>query len=123
MENEIINIVQTKIYTIRDMKVMIDSDLAELYTVETKRINEAVKNNPDKFPDDFYFELTNEEMEIFNSKSLRSKFSTLENSQKRGRHRKYSIKVFTEQGVYMLATINLSYIINTTWYITSYFII
>jgi len=86
MENEVINIVQTKIYNIRDSKVMLDSDLAELYGVETKRINEAVKNNPDKFPDDFYFELNNEEIEILQSKfsttndtdSLRSKISTLE---------------------------------------------
>ena len=63
--------------------------------METKRINEAVKNNPDKFPDDFYFELTKEEEEI-----LKSKFST---SSWGGRRK--SIKVFTEQGVYMLATI------------------
>ena len=95
MENSIIEIVQTKIYNIRDNKVMMDSDLAELYGVETKRINEAVKNNPDKFPDDFYFELNDEEEEI-----LKSKFSTAS----WGGRRK-SIKVFTEQGVYMLATI------------------
>lgn len=99
MENSIIETVQTKIYNIRDAKVMLDSDLAKLNGVETKRINGAVKNNPDKFPDDFYFELAEEEEEI-----LRSKFSTLENSS-RGQHRKYSSKVFTEQGVYMLATI------------------
>ncbi len=95
MENNIIEIVQTKIYHIRESKVMLDSDLAELYGVETKRINEAVKNNPDKFPDDFYFELNNEEEEI-----LKSKFSTAS----WGGRRK-AIKVFTEQGVYMLATI------------------
>ena len=95
MKKEIINIVQTKIYTIRDKKVMIDSDLAELYGVETKRINEAVKNNPDKFPEDFYFELIDEEVEI-----LKSKFST---SSWGGRRK--ATKVFTEQGVYMLATI------------------
>lgn len=47
---------------------MLDSDLAKLYEVETKRINEAVKNNPDKFPEDFYFELTEEESEILRSK-------------------------------------------------------
>ena len=47
-----IEIVQTKIYHIRNTKVMLDSDLAQLYGVETKRINEAVKNNPDKFPND-----------------------------------------------------------------------
>ena len=95
MKKEIVEIVHTKIHNIRDSKVMIDSDIAELYDVETKRINEAVKNNPDKFPSDFYFELTYEESEI-----LKSKFST---SSWGGRRK--SVKVFTEQGVYMLATI------------------
>lgn len=89
--------IQNKIFTVRDVQVMLDADLAELYGVETKRINEAVKNNPDKFPSDFYFELSEEEDEI-----LRSKISTFKESLK---NRKYSSKVFTEQGVYMLATI------------------
>ncbi len=89
------NEVQTKIYEIRDVKVMLDSDLAKLYQVETKRINEAVKNNIDKFPEDFVFYLTKEEEE-----NLKSKIST---SSWGGRRK--SIKVFTEQGVYMLATI------------------
>ncbi len=91
--------IKSKIYTIREQQVMLDKDLAELYGVETKRINEAVKNNIDKFPDDFYFELAENE-----ENSLRSNFSTLKNSI-RGKHRKYPIKAFTEQGVYMLATI------------------
>jgi hypothetical protein len=95
VKKEIVEIVHTKIHNIRDSKVMIDSDIAELYGVETKRINEAVKNNPDKFPNDFYFELTYEELEI-----LKSKFST---SSWGGRRK--PAKVFTEQGVYMLATI------------------
>lgn len=95
MDNEVIQIVQTKIYSIRDKKVMLDYDLAELYGVETKRINEAVKNNPEKFPDDFWFELNDEEFEI-----LRSKFSTTKLSKTRTKP-----KAFTEQGVYMLATI------------------
>lgn len=86
-------IIQSRIYEIRNLKVMLDSDLARLYEVETKRINEAVKNNSDKFPEDFYFELTKEETEI-----LRSKFSTFKNSLN---NRKYNPKVFTEQGVYM----------------------
>lgn len=77
---------------------MLDKDLAELYGVETKHINQAVRNNIVKFPEDFYFELTDEE-----ENPLRSKILTLKNS--RGRHRKYNTKVFTEQGVYMLATI------------------
>ncbi len=92
MENKNI---QTKIYEIRDTKVMIDSDLAKLYQVETKRINEAVKNNPEKFPYDFYFTLNQNEFE-----DLRSKISTANFSKTRTLS-----KVFTEQGVYMLATI------------------
>ncbi len=87
--------IQNKIFTVRDLQVMLDADLAELYGVETKRINEAVKNNPDKFPSDFYFELSQEDDEI-----LKSKIST---SSWGGRRK--STKVFTEQGVYMLATI------------------
>lgn len=87
--------IQNKIFTIRNLQVMLDADLAELYGVETKRINEAVKNNPDKFPSDFYFELSQEDDEI-----LKSKIST---SSWGGRRK--STKVFTEQGVYMLATI------------------
>ncbi len=87
--------IETRIYQIRNTKVMLDSDLAKLYQVETKRINEAIKNNPDKFPYDFMFKLTKDEEEI-----LRSKIST---SSWGGR--RYNSKVFTEQGVYMLATI------------------
>lgn len=87
--------IQNKIFTLRDLQVMLDADLAELYGVETKRINEAVRNNPDKFPSDFYFELSQEDDEI-----LKSKIST---SSWGGRRK--STKVFTEQGVYMLATI------------------
>ena len=92
-------IIEDLIYEIRGKQVMLDSDLANLYDVETKRINEAVKNNPDKFPERFSWILTEEEW-IF----LRSKISTLENHGK-GRHRKYLPRVFTEQGVAMLATI------------------
>jgi len=94
----IIEVVQTKIYAIRSMKVMLDSDIAEIYGVETKRINEAVRNNPEKFPADFVFELSEKEQEF-----LRSKNSTLKTG--RGKHRKYATKAFTEQGIYMLATI------------------
>jgi hypothetical protein len=88
---------QDYIFTIRGKQVMLDSDLAKLYQVETKRINEAVKRNPDKFPNDLMFELTYEEFE-----NLRSQNATFkENLNKR----KYLPKVFTEQGVYMLATV------------------
>ena len=97
MQNLIINenSIKDKIHTIRNVQVMLDKDLAELYGVETKRINEAVRNNQDKFMDDFYFELTNHEFE-----NLRSKFSTANFSKTRT-----NPKVFTEQGIYMLATI------------------
>ena len=67
--------------------------------METKRINEAVRNNPDKFPADYMFVLTADE-----SKFLRSKFSSLEHGGK-GRHSKYNYKAFTEKGLYMLATV------------------
>ena len=87
--------IQNKIYNIRGFQVMLDSDLAQLYGVETKRINEAVKNNPNKFSDNFYFETTDDELE-----NLRSKFSTSSWGGNR-----YSPKLFTEQGIYMLATI------------------
>ncbi len=97
-ESQLTEIVQTKIYSIRSQKVMLDTDIAEIYGVETKRINEAVRNNPDKFPKDFCFELNPDEQD-----SLRSKYSTLKKA--RGRHSKYPPKAFTEQGVYMLATI------------------
>ena len=100
MTNNIVSVednIQNKIFSIRNMQVMLDSDLAELYGVETKRINEAVRNNVDKFPSDFYFELSKKEDEF-----LRSKFSTFKENLK---NRKYASKVFTEQGVYMLATV------------------
>jgi len=94
--------IKTKIYTIRDTKVMIDSDLAKLYKVETKVLNQAVKRNIDRFPCDFMFQLLDEE-----EKSLRSQFVTLENQEKslRGKHKKYNSYVFTEQGISMLSSV------------------
>ena len=83
----------------RGEKVLVDSDVAKLYGVGTKRINEAVKNNPDKFPDGYIFDLSNESWDF-----LRSKFSTLKKSG-RGEHSKQKPKAFTERGLYMLATI------------------
>ena len=97
-ENNLINI-ENMIYEIDGKEVMLDSDLAKLYNVETKRINEAVKNNPEKFPNRFSWILTLEETKNIS----RSKISTLNNKQ--GSNIKYSARVFTEQGVYMLATI------------------
>ena len=87
--------VEDKIIEIRQQQVIIDSDVAELYGVETKRINEAVKNNPDKFPKDYLLELTQEEWG-----GLKSKFST---SSKGGKVKLPT--AFTERGLYMLATI------------------
>ena len=91
--------IENMIYEINGVEVMLDSDLAKLYQVETKRINEAVKNNPDKFPDRFSWLLSIEET----TKISRSKISTL--NIKQGSNIKYGARVFTEQGIYMLATI------------------
>ena len=83
------------IIEIRGQSILLDSDVAELYGVETKRINEAVKNNLDKFPEDYMFELQKEELKV-----LRSKFSTAKLSMTRAMP-----KAFTEKGLYMMATI------------------
>jgi len=87
--------VEEKIITLRNQKVIIDTDVAKLYGVETKRVNEAVKNNSEKFPDGYLIELTSEEWE-----PLKSKFST---SMKGGKVKPPT--AFTERGLYMLATI------------------
>lgn len=88
-------LVMNKIYFIRGQKVMLDRDLAELYQVETKRLKEAVRRNIDRFPDDFMFEMSFEELE-----NWRSQFAS-SNSDKRGlRHPPFC---FTEQGVAMLS--------------------
>ena len=91
--------IESKIILIREQKVILDKDVAEIYGVETKRINEAVKNNPERFPEGYIFEIDRNELD-----SLRSKFSTLKNDG-RGHHVKYLPKAFTEKGLYMLATI------------------
>ncbi len=106
--------VEDRIISIRGIDVIIDRDVAALYGVETKRVNEAVKNNPDKFPAGYILELTEEEIKDLRSelsttnKFLRSKISTLETDEKaenRGRHSKHGYKAFSEKGLYMLATI------------------
>jgi hypothetical protein len=86
------------IFLIRGQKVMLDSDLAALYQVPTKVLNQAVRRNLGRFPSDFMFHLTVEEQD-----SLRSQFVTLDIG--RGRHRKYLPYAFTEQGVAMLSTV------------------
>jgi len=91
--------IKQKIYTIRKKQVILDSDIAKLYEVETKKLNQAVKRNIERFPEEFCFQLTEEEYE-----SLRSQFVTLK-IQGRGQHRKYLPYAFTEQGVAMLSTV------------------
>ena len=88
--------VRNNIVLMRDIPVITDADVASLYGVETKRVNEAVRNNPEKFPADYMFVLTKEETDI-----LRSKISTTKLSSKS----RSLPKVFTEKGLYMLATI------------------
>ena len=129
MENEINSLVvqenlsnediKNLIYTIRGKQVMLDSDVAMLYHYPTKRINEAVNRNRQRFPENFCFQLTEEEYKSFrlknftlneiNSKdvnednSLRSQIATLDESAGRGKHRKYLPYVFTEQEIAMLS--------------------
>ena len=111
------NMLKSRIYTIRGLKVMLDADLAEIYGYSTKRFNEQVKNNIEKFDEDFRFQLNSEEieelsrckictlnMESENIESSRSKFLTL-NKGSRGSNIKYAPYAFTEQGVYMLMTV------------------
>lgn len=92
-------LIQHKIYIIRNKKVMLDKDLALLYEVPTKVLNQAVKRNIDRFPEDFMFQLSVEE---YNS-SLRSQNVTLEKG--RGKYQKYLPFAFTEQGIAMLSSV------------------
>ncbi|MEK7718549.1 MAG: ORF6N domain-containing protein [Bacteroidota bacterium] len=89
--------IMDKIYLIRDQKVMLDRDLAELYGVETKRLKEAVKRNLFRFPEDFMFELSKDEFENWRSQIATS------NSDRMGL--RYSPMVFTEHGVLMLSSV------------------
>lgn len=103
--------IENRIYLIRGKKVMIDRDLAELYGVETGILNRAVKRNKKRFPDDFMFQLTAQEMSMWKSQilrfqngisNLRSQIVTL--NERRG-GRRYAPYVFTEQGVAMLSSV------------------
>ena len=91
-------IITNKIYLIRGQKVMLDRDLAELYSVETKQLKRQVRRNIDRFPEDFMFELTKEEF-----KNWRYQFGTSNSSDKMGL--RYSPMVFTEHGVAMLSSV------------------
>lgn len=113
--NEELNIltletIENRIFTIRGVQVMLDSHLAEMYQVETKILNRAVKRNEDRFPESFRFQLTNIEYENLkfqfgtsSEDSLRFQIGTLNKG--RGQHRKYIPYVFTEQGVAMLSAV------------------
>ena len=91
--------IKNYIYTIRGKQVILDSEIARLYEVETKKLNQAVKRNINRFPEQFCFKLTENEYE-----SLRSQFVTLK-IQGRGQHSKYLPYAFTEQGVAMLSAV------------------
>lgn len=93
-----LTVIQNKIYEIRGQRVMIDSDLAVLYQVETKYLKRAVNRNIQRFPPDFLFELTKEEYHF-----LRCNFGTLETG--KGQYAKYLPYAFTEQGLAMLSGI------------------
>jgi phage regulator Rha-like protein len=90
--------IEQNILLIRGHRVMLDTDLAILYGVPTKRLNEQVRRNKKRFPSDFMFQLTAEEVD-----RLRSQFATLKAG--RGQHRKYRPYAFTEQGVAMLSSV------------------
>jgi hypothetical protein len=92
--------IERRILVLRDEKVLLDSDLAALYGVPTKALNQAVRRNRVRFPADFMFQLTRAEHE-----ALRSQSVTLKTGRGRGRHRKYLPYAFTEQGVAMLSSV------------------
>lgn len=98
MDSELIpqEAIQNKILFLRGKRVMLDYDLATLYEVPTKVLNQAVRRNKTRFPDDFMFQLTKEE-----AKSLRSQFVTLQENQ----HFKYMPYAFTEHGILMLSSV------------------
>ncbi len=103
--------IQKKIYTVRGLQVMLDEDLAALYAVDIKALNQAVKRNIERFPESFMFQLSGEEFKslnrlfgpLKNEDSLRSQIVTL--NSRRGKHRKYLPYAFTEQGVAMLSAV------------------
>ena len=92
--------VESRMLQLRGQHVLLDRDVAALYGVETRIVNQAVRNNPRKFPDGYVITLSVEESEV-----LRSKLLMLESKEGKGRYSKYNFKAFTERGLYMLATI------------------
>lgn len=96
--NEVINIkdVEAKVLTIRNTPVLLDRDVAKLYGVETREIAQAIRNNPEKFPDGYVMQLEKEEVDHLRSKILTANISTKS---------RVLPRAFTEKGLYMLATI------------------
>ena len=93
--------IESRILVLRGQRVMLDAELAQLYGVKVKALNQAVRRNADRFPDDFMFQLESDETD-----SLRSQFVTLDAAaSRRGRHSKYRPYAFTEQGVAMLSSV------------------
>jgi len=115
-----IELIENRIYIIRGQRVMLDQDLARLYGVETRTLNQAVKRNIERFPEDFMFQLNEQDVESLRSQFvilekkregsqsevgvLRSQFAILEN-EGRGKYSKYLPYAFTEQGVAMLSSV------------------
>ena len=115
---------EDRLMTIRDQSVLLDIDVAALYEVETREVNQAIQRNPDKFPEGYVIQLSKDELEFsrsqivtlksnnelitncdqFNGQNSRSKFLTLKKTGQ-GHNLKYPPKAFTEKGLYMLATI------------------
>lgn len=95
--------IQNKIYTIRGIQVMLDRDLAELYEVKTKALNQAVKRNMNRFPGRYMLQLTDDEWQFLRSQNVT--LETMEESGGRGRYTKYCPYVFTEQGVTQLSAV------------------
>ncbi|MFT3704938.1 MAG: ORF6N domain-containing protein [Agriterribacter sp.] len=110
-----LHIIQNKIYEVRGQKVMLDFDLAELYNVETRVFNQAVKRNSESFPDEFMFRLTGEEWELIGSQIVTSSIQVSGNQRlnrsqfvtgsQKHRSKSYLPYVFTEHGVTMLASV------------------
>jgi hypothetical protein len=97
--------IQNRIYEVNGIKIMLDYDLASLYEVETRVLNQAIKRNKDSFPDDFMFQLTAEEWELLSSQIVTSSSQIVMMEIPKNRTGKYLPYAFTEHGVTMLASV------------------
>lgn len=122
---EIIQSLQNRIYEIRGQRVILDKDIAQLYEIETKVLNQSVKRHIERFPEDFMFQLTNDEIDSLNFQimdlnkdSIRSRSQIVTLNTTRGTNIKYLPLAFTEQGVAMLSgIINSKKAINMNFYL------